>query len=91
MEKTFANLDQRELNSILSLYGADGFVRADGELSRKLADMREGGTYALVVPARPSLAQEVSPLYFACGTYRSAPLLGSLCEDDAVNSYSPMS
>ena len=61
VEKTFATLDQRELSSILSLYGADGFLRDDGELSRKLTDMREGGTYALVVPARPGLEQAVSP------------------------------
>ena len=44
----------------MSLYGADGFLRGDGKLSRKLADMEEGRTYTLVLAERPSLAQEAS-------------------------------
>ena len=59
--KTFASLDQVELNIIMSQYGADGFLREDGKLSRKLADLREGGTYELVAAERPGLDMKVSP------------------------------
>ena len=47
--QTFASLAQHDLDGLLAIYRAVGFLRGEGVLSRDLADMEAGGTYTLVL------------------------------------------
>ncbi len=57
----FAHVSQGDLDNILTVYGACGFVTANGRISRMLEDLPEGGTVKLVLPEDPPLTTQACP------------------------------
>lgn len=55
---TAININQNDLNNILSTLGALGFKKGEG-FSRRIDDLPEGGTVELVLPREPAMKAQV--------------------------------
>lgn len=63
--RRFISLTQAGLDEYLRLKGAEGFDAGGGNVSRLLADLPDGGTVDLVLPAELPLEMQVRP-WLAC-------------------------